>query len=154
MVKYVIGSKIRREDMSNLWSTEDLLARDERKLLVWHHILNHCSLKSLVRLSKRGVITRNIIRIRKIPPCVTCLFGNSHKRPCRTKGKQLDGSIRKPLDTRPGSMTPIDQMVSAQPGRIPQVTGGITHARFLGIHCIHGALLRLLLRSPCEGGLS
>ena len=39
-------------------------------------------------------------------------------------------SIRKPSETRPGAVTSIDQMVSAQPGIIPQVTGCLTHVIF------------------------
>ena len=48
-----------------------------------------------------------------------------------TKGKHSRRSIRNPSETRPGDMNSIDQMVSAQPGIIPQVTGDLTHARFL-----------------------
>ena len=33
----------------------------------------------------------------------------------------------KPLETIPGAMTSIDNMVSVQPGLITQVTGTITH---------------------------
>ena len=87
MEKYAIGAELTREDMDKLWSTEDILVQDERDLLVWHHRLNHCSLKSLIRLSKRGVIPRKLRKIRKLPPCVAFIFGNPHKRPWSTKGK-------------------------------------------------------------------
>ena len=116
--------------MNKLWSTEELLGRYERELLVWHHRLNHCSLKYLLRLSKRGIIPRKLSKVRKLPPCVACLFGGSHKRPWSTKVKRSCRSIMKPSDTRPRSTTLIDQMVSSQPGIIPQVTGDLTYARF------------------------
>ena len=127
--KYLIGSELTREDISKLWSTEDLLVRDERGLLVWHHRMNHFSFKSLIRLSKRRIIKRKLIKIRKLPPCVACIFRKSHKRPWRTKCKQSSGSIRKSLEARPGSMTSIYQMFSTKPGIITQVTGALTHAR-------------------------
>ena len=40
------------------------------------------------------------------------------------------GSIRDPLETRPGSMNSIDQMVYDQPGIITQVTGALISRRF------------------------
>ena len=100
------------EDMAKLWSKDGLLGGGEREILIWHHKLNHFSLKSINRTSKRVIIPRKISRIRKISPCVTCLFGNPHKRPWRTKGKLSYGSIRKSSYTRPRAMTSIDQMVS------------------------------------------
>ena len=56
--------------MANLWSTKGILVREERELLVWHHMLNYCSFKYLFRLSRRGIITRNISKVRKLPPGV------------------------------------------------------------------------------------
>ena len=51
--------------MAKLWSNEDILGWDDRELLVWHHRINHCSLKSLIRIYKRGIIPRNLSKIRK-----------------------------------------------------------------------------------------
>ena len=103
---------------------------DEREILVWYHRLDHCYFKYLLRLHNRGKITMKINRIRKLPPCVAFMFGKPPNRPWRTNGKQPGGSTRKTSDTSPGAMTSIDQMVSAQPGLITQVTGDLTHARF------------------------
>ena len=128
--KYTEESNIVREDMDELWSTENLLGQDERNLLVWHHRMNHCPFKYLLGISKRGIIPNNTSKVIKIPPCVTCLFGNYHKKPCSTKGKHSGGSISNHLETRPGAMTSIDHMVSAQPGIIPQVSGALTHEIF------------------------
>ena len=119
-----------REDISKPWSIDYLLGWYGRDILVWHHRLNHFSLRSLLRLSKRVIIPSNISSIRKLPPCVACLFVKSHKRPWITKGKFLGNSIRKTSETRPDAMTSIYQMVSAQPVLLPQVTGYITYAIF------------------------
>ena len=85
--KDLIGAELTREDIAKLCSTEDLLGWDEREILFWHQRPNHCSFKSLIRLSSRGVIPRKLIKIRKLPPFVACIFGKSHKRPWSTKGK-------------------------------------------------------------------
>ena len=80
----MIGAKIAREDMSKLWSTNDLLGWEVRDLLVWHNMLNNCSFKSLIILPKRGIIPRNISKIRKLPPCVACFLEGptrGHGRP-------------------------------------------------------------------------
>ena len=87
-------------------------------------------LKYLLVLSKRGLIPRNISKIIKLPPCVACLFGKLHKRSWREKSKHSGGSIRNPSETRPMTMTSIDQVVSSQPGIIPQVAWDLTHSRF------------------------
>ena len=36
-----IGDNTTREDMAKIWSTKDLLGRDERELLVWNDRLNY-----------------------------------------------------------------------------------------------------------------
>ena len=69
-----------------------------------HLRLNHFFLKTLLRISKRRIITNKFIKVIKLPPCAACLFGKSHKSPGRTKGKISCGMIRKPSETRPGSM--------------------------------------------------
>ena len=52
--KDAVGADLTRDNMANMWSTEEMLGRDEKELLVWQHRMNHCSLKSLLRLYKRG----------------------------------------------------------------------------------------------------
>ena len=66
--KDVVEDNITREDMKYLWSTEELLGQDKREILVWHHSLNHCPFKYLLRLSKRVVTPINLRSIRTPPP--------------------------------------------------------------------------------------
>ena len=89
--------------MTKMWSTKKLLGKDKREVLVWNHMLSHCYFKYL-GLSKGGIIPRKLIKIRKIPPCVVCIFVKSHNIPWRTKGKHSGGSIRKTLENRPGAI--------------------------------------------------
>ena len=44
--------------MAKLWSTNDLIGQDSIEILVWHIRLKHCTLKSLLILSKRGIIPK------------------------------------------------------------------------------------------------
>ena len=126
---YVVGSGINREDTSKMLSIKDLLVWDEREILFWHHILNHCTLKYLIIWSNTGIIPRNISKSRP-PPCVAFLFGKYHKRPWRTKVKHSGGSISNTPKNRPGAMTSIFQIISSQPGLTPQTTGLLIHGRF------------------------
>ena len=115
--------------MEKLWSTKDLLEQDEREILVWHHSLNHFSLKYFLGISKRWAIPSKLRKVRKLASCVACFFGKYHNRTLRTKVKHSCGFIRKPSDTRPGAMNFIDQMIYAKPGIINQATGDLTHVR-------------------------
>ena len=92
--------------------------------------MNHLTFKSIIRLSKRGIIPRNIREFRPPPSCVAWLFGKYHTRPCRTKGKQPGGYIRKAFETIPMAMTAIEHMIYYQPGINNKVAGLLTHKRF------------------------
>ena len=96
-------------------------------LLVLYHRLNPCYFKSLLRISKMGIIHRKLRNIRTPPPFVAFFIIKTHKTSWSTKEKQSGGSIRKPSETRPRDITLIDHMVSAQPGLTPQVIGDLTH---------------------------
>ena len=128
--KDVLGYKIKMEDMAKLWYTKELLGWDDRELLFWHHRLKHCTLKKILRLSKRLITPQNISKARKFSPCTACLFRKFHNRPWMTKCKHPGGFIRNKLESRPGIMTSVDHMIPAQPVITPKVTGAITHERF------------------------
>ena len=68
--KDAIGYELTREDMAKLCSTKYLLGGYERDLLVWHHKMNYCSLKSPLRISNRVIIPRKLRNIRT-PPLVS-----------------------------------------------------------------------------------
>jgi hypothetical protein len=61
---------------------------------------------------------------------MSCLFGTCHSKPWHSKG--LKGSIRKETDDAPGKCVSMDQMLSAQPGLIPQMTAFLTNLRIWG----------------------
>jgi hypothetical protein len=61
------------------------------------------------------------------PICVACLFGIAHKCLWQSKSKQKHPTCR-PTDNAPGKKASLDQMVSTQPGLIPQMSGHLTLA--------------------------
>ena len=63
--------------------------------------------------------------------CVACQFGQAHHCPRRVKGKK-SGSIRRPEQTMSVDGVSVDQIVSAQPGCIPQMSGLSTSKRLWG----------------------
>ena len=67
----------------------------------------------------------------KAPPCVSCLFGQAHRKPWRFKRtKNGDTStLRGDTITEPGETVGVDQLISAQPGLVPQEKGLMTRAR-------------------------
>ena len=84
-------------------------------------------------LAERGWLPRRLLDCRdRIPLCVACQFGAAHRRPWRVKGKR-SGKIRKETETKPGDGQSIDQIVSAQPGLIPQMSGFLTSQRYWGV---------------------
>ena len=54
--------------------------------------------------------------------CVACQFVQAHNRPWRVKVKK-SGTIRRPDHKMPGDDVSVDQIVSPQPGLIPQMSG-------------------------------
>ena len=98
----------------------------------WHHRLYHLPFNQLFMLAKAGFLPKKLLECQdKVPLCVACQFGKAHRRPWRTKGKK-SGSIRKPEEKEPGDGVSIDQIVSAQPGLIPQMSGFLTNKRIWG----------------------
>ena len=61
-----------------------------------------------------------------------CQFGQAHRRPWHAKGCKESGSIHRPTETEPGDGTSVDQIVSAQPGLIPQMSGFSTSDHIWG----------------------
>ena len=105
------------------------MEQDDRGHLVWHLRLNHFTFNYTIILSKRGIISKNINKFRKLPLCVACIFGNSHRSSWRTKENDSCLLIRKPPETITEDMTSVEQTISDQPGFIPQVIGALTHTR-------------------------
>jgi hypothetical protein len=62
---------------------------------------------------------------------VACVFGTAHKKPWRTESKKYN-PICRPEDNEPGKRISTDQLVLAQPGLIPQMSGFLTNLQIVG----------------------
>ena len=109
-----------------------VLSPVQQEFMSWHHRLYHLPFRHMFRLATLGILPKRLLECRAKPPmCVACQFGQAHRRPWRVKGKK-SGSIRKPEQKLPGDGVSVDQIVSAQPGLIPQMSGFLTSKRIWG----------------------
>jgi hypothetical protein len=93
--------------------------------------LNHLPLPAMTTFAKKGKLNKTIVRLKhSLPVCMSCLFGMCHCKPWRSKGSK--GLIRKETDNAPGKCVSMDQMVSPQPGLIPQMMGFLINLRIWG----------------------
>jgi hypothetical protein len=91
-----------------------------------HCKLNHLPLPAMITLAEKGKLNKKFVRLKHmLSVCMSCLFGTCHCKPWHSNG--LKGLIRKETDNAPGKCVSMDQMVSAQPGLIPQMTGFLTN---------------------------
>jgi len=107
----------------------------QQEFLSWHNRLFHMPFYRMYKLIKMGVLPKRLEKCfnehhSKIV-CISCQFGKAHRRPWRTKGSP-GGSIRKASEQNPGDGTSVDQIVSAQPGLVPQMAGALTSDRIWG----------------------
>jgi hypothetical protein len=98
----------------------------------WHHHLYHLSFPKIFWLAEKGFLPKGLLKCKgMLPLCIACQFGTAHRCPWRTRGKS-SGSIRCPEHILPGDGVLVDQIVSAQPGLIPQMSGFLTSRRIWG----------------------
>jgi hypothetical protein len=86
----------------------------------------------MFRLVKIGFLPKKFSKLNnKAPPCVSCLSGQAHRKPWRFKITKDGGlnSLRGETITKVGNTVGIDQLISAQPGLLPQDKGILTQAR-------------------------
>jgi len=64
--------------------------------------------------------------------CPSCMFGKMRKRAWRSKGNKNVRTIRKDDEAYAGAKISVDQIVVAQPGLVPRISGRHTNARICG----------------------
>ena len=83
-------------------------------------------------LVKAGCLPKEFKKLNnKAPPCVSCILGQAHRKPWKfKKSKHGAPSTLKPETiSQPGDTIGVDQLISAQPGLVPQSKGSNTRAR-------------------------
>lgn len=84
----------------------------------------------MYRLLSAGILPKKFEKYKsKSPFCASCAFGKVHRRQWTHKGRHFN-SIRSKGNNRPGAKVSVDQMVSAQAGLVPQMSGNLTRSRF------------------------
>ncbi len=112
-------------------STPQTLDSNQQEFMELHYKLSHLPLPTMLVLAEKGRIKKKFAKLKhRFLVCISCIFGTAHHKPWRSTG--LKGSIRKDSDNAPGKCVSMDQLVSAQPGLIPQMAGFLTNLRIWG----------------------
>ena len=112
-------------------SMPQTLDSDQREFMQLHYKLSHLPLPAMIALVEKGRIKKKFFKLKqRLPICMSCIFGTAHHKPRRSKGSK--GSIQKESNNAPGKRVSMDQLVSAQPGLIPQMAGFLTNLRIWG----------------------
>jgi hypothetical protein len=98
----------------------------------WHHLLYNLLFPTFFCLADYGLLPKRILDCKgRLPLCVACQFGTTHRRPWQVKGK-ASRSIRCPKHFQPGNGISMDQLVPAQPGLITQMSGFLMNRQIWG----------------------
>ncbi len=104
----------------------------QEEMMSHHCRLHHMLFPKLVTIAEKGEIPKCFGALKgRCPICVACFFGQAHKRPWQSKSKQKH-PICKPTGNAPGKKASLDQMVFAQPGLIPQMSGCLARLCIMG----------------------
>ena len=105
----------------------------QKEWKVLHDKLGHISFRDMDKLVHHGCLPRKFASLKGTTIlCPSCMFGKMKKRAWRTKGTNNLKHIRKETDDAPGAKVSTDQLVVAQPGLVPRISGRHTHLRICG----------------------
>ena len=86
VTKYKQSAKtLSEEDIENITSPKHLSPLQQEFLSVYYK-LNHLPFTIMLRLYNMSILPLRFLKLRNdFPPCVSCLFGQAHRRPWRLK---------------------------------------------------------------------
>jgi len=126
-----VGFRLTKEEAQRL-ARPRTLAPLQQELMSWHHKLYHLPFCIILILANRNFLPKRLLECQdKLPLCAACRFGIAHHRLWRHKGKK-SGSIHQKHRLEPGDVVSVDQIVSSQPGLIPQISRFLTSKRIWG----------------------
>jgi hypothetical protein len=112
-------------------STPQTLDSNQQEFMELHYKLSRLPLPAMVVLAEKGRIKKKFAKLKhRLQICMSCIFGTAHHKPWHSKG--LKGSIQKESDNAPRKCVSMDQLVSVQPGLIPQIAGFLTNLQIWG----------------------
>jgi len=118
------------EDITKISNPVWLLPLQE-EFVALHARYWHLPFSVMFRMVKLGFLPKKFKKLgNEAPPCVSCLFGQAHKKPWRFKRTKngTTSTLRGEKISNPGDTVGIDQLISAQPGLVPQDKGIMTRA--------------------------
>ena len=105
------------------------LSPSQNEFLQWHVRLQHLVFPRMKRLAEKGVIPAKFSKMNYLL-CPWCIFGKQHRKPWRSSKKRVQ--IRLDDETGPGMCASTSQLVSTQGGLLPQRSGKLMPARYVG----------------------
>ena len=112
------------------------LSKLEKEWIRMHDKYGHLSFAEMDKLVINNVLPKKFAKLKgKTFVCPSCAFGKMKKRVWRSKGSANSKQIRKPAQNYPGAKVSTDQIVVAQPGLVPRLSGRHTHERICGATC-------------------
>ena len=107
----------------------------QQEFFIVHYELNHLPFTIMLRLEKISILPRRFLRLRNyLPHCLSCTFGQAHRRTWRHKSsaKSSSGVLCRSDINKLGQLVGTDQIVSTQYGLVPQEKVSMTRARIWG----------------------
>ena len=102
----------------------------------WKHIhdmYGHISFATMDKMVLNNMLPLKFKKLKgQAIMCPSCMFGRMRKRAWRSKGLKNLKTIRKENDNYPGATVSTDQLVVAQPGLVPRMSGRHTSERVCG----------------------
>jgi len=108
------------------------LSQLEKEWKITHDRMGHLPYAMMDRLVENNILPSKFKKMKgKSILCPSCVFGRMKRRAWRNKSPTSWNKIRKKSDS-PGSKVSTDQLVVAQPGLVPRISGKHTSARISG----------------------
>ena len=109
----------------------EILYKDQQDLVLLHNKINHLPFPSMIKLAENGNIDNSFTKLKnRQPVCMSYVFVRSHRQPWISKNTPC--TISKESETEPVDCVSKDQIVSEQPGLIPQIYGHLANIRIWG----------------------
>ena len=131
--EYLEQTKCLNAEELSMFRNPEKLSDLQKEWMLLHDQYDHLTSAEMSKLVDFGVFPRKLKKLKDkkiIYP--SYIFGRMRKRPWRTKGESNRKSIRKENQNFPGAIVSTDQLVVAQPGLVPRISGRHTKDRICG----------------------
>ena len=120
---------LEEEELQSISNPEPISPMAQLWLSYHSGVMKHCPKYVMIKLAKMGILPKELLyyQDKRAPICVSCAFGRQKKR-SRNRPSPTT-SLRNPSHNKPGIKVSTDQLISAQPGLVPQAAGSLTNDR-------------------------